>query len=113
MIQAIGRWRPYRDHGRKFCDIFLLNNYDTELAVRPVSKTQLYQFLELPFENVGPSAHVVAVTAHDIMQSKGKVKNSDIRDRIEFKQDAVGRDLGRFAKRVGWVRDEKDYYHEE
>jgi len=112
-IQAIGRWRPYEKHGRDFCHIFLLNNYDTGLAVRPVTKAQLYQFLDLPNPTQENKGKQVEIIATEIMRSKGRVKNSDVRKRTGYNKSTVSNSLKRFAQRVGWIQRKDHYYYEQ
>ena len=112
-IQAIGRWRPYEKHDRDFCHIFLLNNYDTGLAVRPVSKAQLYQFLDLPNRTQENKGKQVEIIATEIMRSEGRVKNSDVRERTGYNKSTVSNSLRKFAQRVGWIQRENHYYYEQ
>jgi hypothetical protein len=111
-IQAIGRWRPYTAKDREFCHIFLLNNYDTGLPVRPVTKAQLLQFLGMPYVDAGKKSHVVAITALEIMKSKGKVKNSDIRERTDFHKTTISNALKDFARKMRWFRGKNHYYYD-
>ena len=108
-IQAVGRWRPYRPHGRDFCHIFLLNNYNTELPVRPVSKAQLLHFLGLPYTDAGSKNHVIQIMAHEIVTRKGCVRPKDIIDETEFNKGTVSNSLKEFANEMKWKKDGHSY----
>jgi hypothetical protein len=112
-IQAIGRWRPYRTHGRRFCHIFLLNNYDTGLPVRPVSKAQLFEFLGVRGEDVESSAEKVARAANRIMAARGKVSAGDVCKETGLRGPNVSKQLRTHAIDMEWLKDHRYYYRPE
>jgi len=115
-IQAIGRWRPYRSHGRTFCHIFLLNNYSTGLPVSPMQKNELFEFLNATSKSKPNDADRIRKAAWNIMRKNGRVKNEDIRDELSFSKDRkskVSKVLSPMAKRMGWRQDEDYYYYEQ
>jgi hypothetical protein len=113
-IQAVGRWRPYRRHRRKFCDIFLLNNYNTGLPVHPMRKDELFKFLEVPSGKRPKikTSDKIAEAATAIMECNGRVKNSDIREATGFDKVKVSKHLRRYAQKMKWIQDRDYYYYE-
>jgi len=115
-IQAVGRWRPYRPHKRKFCHIFLLNNYNTGLPVSPMLKYELFEFLNATSKDKPSDADRIRKAAWKIMRKNGQVKNKDIRDELSFSKDKkskVSKVLSSMAKRMGWRQDVDYYYYEQ
>ena len=114
-IQAVGRWRPYRPHGRKFCDIFLLNNYNTGLPVHPMRKDELFKFLEVPSGKRPKikTSDKIAEAATAIMECNGRVKNADIREATGFDKVKVSKHLRRYAQKMNWIQDSDYYYYEQ